>query len=141
MVGWRNRDYGTCPMDTATMSSTREIQLPRAADAAGRARGFLRGQVGDRLGAGARANAELVVSELVTNAVVHGKGVITLKLELAGDSLRVEVVDEGAGAAPAIREQGADDGGGWGLRIVETLALEWGAYEGTTHVWAELAVD
>ena len=29
-------------------------------------------------------------------------------------------------------------GGGQGLRIVQALSLDWGAFEGTTHVWAEL---
>jgi anti-sigma regulatory factor (Ser/Thr protein kinase) len=78
------------------------------------------------------------VSELVNNAVVHGEGRIRLDAELRGEILRVEVVDEGEGTPPAIREQGVADGGGWGLRLVDTLALRWGVYEGSTHVWAEL---
>jgi anti-sigma regulatory factor (Ser/Thr protein kinase) len=82
----------------------------------------------------------VVVSELVTNAFVHGCGRITLNTSLADGTLRIEVVDEGTGNAPTIREEGADDAsGGWGLRIVDTLALNWGAAEGTTHVWADMA--
>jgi len=98
----------------------------------------VREQFGDRMRREALHDAELVVTELVTNAVVHGTGRIVLKTRLAGDRLRLEVVDEGTGNAPAIREQGDGDGGGWGLRIVDRLATDWGAFEGTTHVWADL---
>jgi anti-sigma regulatory factor (Ser/Thr protein kinase) len=81
---------------------------------------------------------QITVSELVTNAIVHGTGHVTLKAGLHGDALRIEVVDQGTGNAPSIREQAEDDTGGWGLRIVDAVALRWGAFEGTTHVWAEL---
>ncbi len=116
-----------------------EIELPRAADAAARARRFMHAQVGGHLSADALSDAQMVVSELVNNAFVHGAGRIVLKTRLSGDSLKIEVVDDGTGKAPAIREQGSDDGGGWGLRIVDTLSLDWGAYEGTTHVWAVIS--
>jgi anti-sigma regulatory factor (Ser/Thr protein kinase) len=80
----------------------------------------------------------LVVSELVTNAVVHGRGAITLRLQRDGEIARGEVVDEGGGFARQIRERGPDDVGGRGLMIVESLSSRWGVYEGTTHVWFEL---
>lgn len=51
--------------------------------------------------------------------------------------VRVEVVDEGQGAAIKIREDGPELGG-WGLRLVDLLTVSWGAYEGTTHVWADI---
>jgi LytS/YehU family sensor histidine kinase len=86
-------------------------------------------------------DAMIVVSELVNNAVVHGEGRITLDLRRTGDRLRVEVVDEGTGEAPAIRQRAqADAVGGWGLHIVGVLSEAWGAHEGTTHVWAEIAL-
>ena len=43
--------------------------------------------------------------------------------------------------APAVRERASDETGGWGLQIVDQLALQWGVLEGTTHVWADLALD
>lgn len=114
------------------------IALPRGPQAASHARWFLRENLPSHLGAAARDNVQMVVSELVNNAFVHGTGDMMLLWELRDDRLRVEVVDEGTGQVPAIREQSARDEGGWGLRIVDTLALEWGAFEGTTHVWADL---
>ena len=42
---------------------------------------------------------------------------------------------------PEIREQPADESGGWGLRIVDEVALQWGCFEGTTHVWVELPLS
>ena len=115
-----------------------EIDLPRDQSAPGLARQQLAARLRNRVGAEALANAAIVVSELVTNAVVHGRGRITLEACLHGDRLRIEVVDEGTGKAPDVREQPENAVGGWGLRIVDTLALDWGAFEGTTHVWAEL---
>lgn len=82
----------------------------------------------------------LTASELVTNALKHGRGAIELRLQRLVDRVRLEVIDEGAGATPAIREVEADGSGGWGLRIVDEVALRWGAFEGTTHVWAELGL-
>src|SRR4051794_27464148 len=49
------------------------------------------------LGPDRLADLALVVSELVTNAVVHGRGTITLKLQHDGDAVRGEVIDEGGG--------------------------------------------
>jgi anti-sigma regulatory factor (Ser/Thr protein kinase) len=78
---------------------------------------------------------QLVVSELVTNAVRYGPGeLITLRLVSGPDGFAGEVVDHGAGLV-AIRDQKWDAGGGLGLPIVEALASEWGVYPGSTHVW------
>jgi hypothetical protein len=51
------------------------------------------------------------------------------------------VIDDGQHQVPAGREQASDETGGWGLQIVDQLALQWGVFEGTTHVWADLALD
>ena len=85
-------------------------------------------------------NALLVSSELVSNAYRHGEGEIELRLDVLDDHLRIEVIDEGRDRAPAVREQGPDETGGWGLQIVDQLSLQWGVIEGTTHVWADLAL-
>ena len=120
-------------------SMEQRVELPRGHDAAGIARRFLDAICGDRLDDLAYTNARLIISELVTNAFMHGTGRIFLRLEERDGTLRIEVVDEGSGAVPAIREQPENGVGGWGLRIVDTLSLQWGAFEGTTHVWAEIA--
>src|SRR5579859_5002102 len=54
-----------------------------------------------------------------------------------GEGLRVEVIDQGEGAAVRVRPRRTVEHG-HGLKIVDHLASAWGAHEGTTHVWAEL---
>ena len=82
----------------------------------------------------------LVSSELVTNAFRHGEGQIELRCNVLADRVRIEVVDQGHGQAPSVREEAPNQTGGWGLHIVDRLALQWGIYEGTTHVWMDLAL-
>ena len=115
----------------------KEIQLPRDRTCAVRARRWLEANAPAHVAGDALDDAKLVATELVENALVHGEGEIRLRLDVLGDRLRIEVTDEGKHAAIKIREQGPQLGG-WGLVLVDRLAAAWGAYEGTTHVWAEL---
>ena len=123
-------------------SAERRFELSRAASAASQARQFV-----DRLlrqqdvADVPRETAQLVTSELVTNALRHGAGKIELRLRLLDAFLRIEVVDQGLGQAPAVRTEAPDESGGWGLRIVDQLSAQWGVFEGTTHVWADVAVS
>ena len=73
----------------------------------------------------------------MTNAVTHGIGVIALRIDLESDGLRVEVSDDGNVALAPSPTPG--DHGGWGLRIVEELADEWGVLKGSTRVWFRLS--
>jgi anti-sigma regulatory factor (Ser/Thr protein kinase) len=117
-----------------------ELDLPRDPTAGAVARRALEQRLAERLEGEALDNAKLVATELANNAVMHGLGEIRLRAELAADRLRLEVVDQGTGEVPGIRTQPLGGPGGWGLRVVEELSEDWGAFEGTTHVWAELAV-
>ena len=92
-----------------------------------------------QLGRDRIVDLSLVVSELVTNAVLHGRGSIMLNIRVDGDGVSGEVVDEGGGFAWGVRERGRDDLNGRGLMIVDALSRRWGINEGTTHVWFELA--
>ena len=80
---------------------------------------------------------ELVVSELVTNAVRHGPGaVITLRLVTEADgAVSGEVVDQGDGVVSIRKQELGQTEGGLGLPIVDTLTSSWGVYPGSTHVW------
>ncbi|WMX44334.1 SpoIIE family protein phosphatase [Streptomyces roseicoloratus] len=84
---------------------------------------------------------ELVVSELVTNAVRHGAAPITLRL-IRGETTVVCEVDDAALVAPHIRHAKASDEGGRGLHISASLADGWGVRyrEDGKTVWAELDV-
>ncbi|MFE0418274.1 ATP-binding protein [Streptomyces tendae] len=73
-------------------------------------------------------DVQLVVSELVTNAIEHGRGRIAMKITEVGGMVKVEVSD--CNPAPAqIRSASHDDLRGRGLMIVATLADSWGVSE------------
>jgi len=115
-----------------------EVQLPRADSASRRARRALRDWCGDHVDADLLTAAEQLVSELATNAYLHGRGEITMCARLDDDRLLVEVIDEGSGFERELRRKDFRQIGGWGLEIVDDIASRWGLHEGTTHVWFEL---
>jgi anti-sigma regulatory factor (Ser/Thr protein kinase) len=115
-----------------------ERQLPRTVDAPMRTRVQLKEWFEAELDQDELNTAKLLASELVTNAVVHGSGEITLRAGLDGGRLLVEVIDEGSGFEREVRQQDFDQLGGLGLHIVDAAASRWGVREGTTHVWFEL---
>jgi anti-sigma regulatory factor (Ser/Thr protein kinase) len=115
-----------------TVSTT----LPRSPGSISDARRLVHAQT-TMLSPQRRADAALMVSELVTNALVHGTGTMTLRIDRKPDGVRVEVADEGLVSIDPSPTPGAH--GGWGLRIVEELADDWGIAEGSTKVWFRLA--
>jgi serine phosphatase RsbU (regulator of sigma subunit)/anti-sigma regulatory factor (Ser/Thr protein kinase) len=83
---------------------------------------------------------ELLVSELVTNAVRYAQGKIGLRLILEG-GLVCEVQD-GSAALPRIRHPGDEDERGRGLQVVSQMAQRWGARRTPSGkvVWCEQAL-
>ena len=137
--------------DTATLIQTLDaavsngvpvtLKLTVDAEAVGLARRFLRDRC-RHWGCNkfTAETAELIVSELVTNAVIHARTPSVLGLRLDTGVLRLEVTDHATGAPnPRNAEPYAE--GGRGLRIVSTLANAWGVEPrpGGKLVWAELA--
>jgi anti-sigma regulatory factor (Ser/Thr protein kinase) len=82
---------------------------------------------------------KLMVSELVTNGIVHGGAADEpITLEVRADTVvRCEVIDHGPGVSLP-----SDHDTGWGLRLVERLAGRWGFTRAPdrTHVWFETAL-
>jgi anti-sigma regulatory factor (Ser/Thr protein kinase) len=70
-------------------------------------------------------DAILLVSEMVTNAIVHGRAPIQLRLRQARDHLLIEV-DDTATAVPRKLRPTASDIHGRGLQLVAMMADEWG---------------
>lgn len=93
--------------------------------------------------------AELLVSELATNAVVHAHGRYRLTLSLENGRLRCAVADEGADLPDASCGESpnadTDAENGRGLLLVDALADRWGSgrVEGGVgkEVWFELDVE
>jgi anti-sigma regulatory factor (Ser/Thr protein kinase) len=86
--------------------------------------------------------AELLSSELVTNAVVHAQSAIELEVTRSRTELRVDVGDVGPGSVqPVAHARPAEAEGGRGLAIVASLADDWGVEEVPTgkSVWFALA--
>lgn len=85
-------------------------------------------------------DAELVVSELVTNALLHGAPPITVSVEVHGTTVRIAVSD-GSRATPVRALARADAMTGRGLSLIAALASDWGVDptpEGKV-VWCELS--
>jgi anti-sigma regulatory factor (Ser/Thr protein kinase) len=88
-------------------------------------------------------DAELVVSELITNAYRHAPVTQSVELELIrrDGGMRIAVAD-GSAVRPLVRELERDrqGGGGWGLRLITALATEWGSedHQGGKRVWVDL---
>jgi anti-sigma regulatory factor (Ser/Thr protein kinase)/uncharacterized protein YbcI len=84
---------------------------------------------------------QLLVSELVTNAVLHADrdadASVTLEVWMANGHVRVEVGDDGPGFVPVARSPDRETGG-WGLVLVEKLATRWGVVSEPSRVWLEL---
>lgn len=124
------------------MSSDDSIALPAGLQAPAHARAWLAertGQVPDLL----VDDAMLVASELVTNALRHGRAPIVLSFAHLPGGFRIAVADEGDDRpAPAVNTPTIDRPTGRGLLIVAATARRWGI---TPHedgpgktVWAEL---
>ena len=84
----------------------------------------------------------LLTSELVTNAVVHGRGPIQLLLVEDGDRLRIEVTDADPRLPDGPGKPADHDESGRGLLILDRLADRWGSHPRPTPpgkvVWFEV---
>lgn len=119
------------------------LELEARHQAVGRARAFVAALL-DRWGfATLGPDASLVTSELVSNAVIHARTPIELRVLPLADGLRIEVRDSteyGIAPAPAGQPLAAR---GLGLQVVAKLAARWGVDpvpDGKT-VWAELTTS
>jgi two-component sensor histidine kinase len=124
------------------------LLIPGGPDSARLARRTVLERVGPRLDSETAYSVGLVISELVTNSVVHagvGPGrYLRVSVGAVKDRLLVAVSDRGSETVPRLREAAAGDAAtGLGLRVVDRIARSWGvARDGTgrTQVWCELAL-
>jgi DNA-binding NarL/FixJ family response regulator len=115
-----------------------DLELPAAPSSPRRARAWVRDLLSADDGA-LVSSVELLVSELVTNAVVHAESAPRIEIHLGRDAVRVAVLDDD----PALPRQRAPDEarpGGRGLRLVESISDRWGAErsDGGKVVWFEI---
>jgi anti-sigma regulatory factor (Ser/Thr protein kinase) len=125
---------------SATAARTAATRLPIDVTSPRRARHFLRERLHEWGLLEFADSAELMVSELVTNAIVHAHSASMLVARADGGTLRVEVEDWGRGVC-TMRNPDTEAASGRGLRFVDALAHRWGTAStprGKT-VWFELA--
>jgi anti-anti-sigma regulatory factor/anti-sigma regulatory factor (Ser/Thr protein kinase) len=88
--------------------------------------------------------AVLVANELVTNAVVHARTELRLRLELRGDWLHIAVRDNNPRLLHLVTVPDPEAEGGRGLWVIEQLARAWGVLpqaDGGKIVWCTLKLD
>jgi hypothetical protein len=124
----------TSALDTGKV---RTWQLPQQPAAVAGARRMAGEQVAAWGLAEATFTTELIVSELVTNAIRYGDSPITLRL--IRDSTLICEVSDGSSTAPHLRRARVFDEGGRGLLLVAQISERWGSRQTPTGkiIWAE----
>jgi len=122
------------------MAAELDISIPRSREAGQFARNAI-ASIADWLPADKAHDLNLVVSELVNNAVEHGTGQIAVLIHALPHRIAGSVWDDGVGfTAPASATQDNTPSNGWGLSIVDQLTHRWGVERDPTRVWFELVI-
>lgn len=106
-----------------------DLRLPPETASAGIARRSIRAALEGSVVDETIADVELLVSELVTNSVLHGPSTRPIEIHMRKDDsgLEGEVVDAGRGFDPgAVRKPPRTAEKGWGLFLVQRVADRWG---------------
>ena len=120
-----------------------QVTVPAGPAAPAAARRALTRWLSTRVTNGLLSDAPLIVSELVTNSLRHAgledAAAVRVSAALADGVLRIEVQDGGTNGSVVRRTPNRDQGGGFGLNIIDALAMRWGVERsGGTRVWVEL---
>jgi len=134
--------HEVCRLHTAVIDDAK-ARFRAAPDAPFAARRFLAGLLGRRP-YGNRVNphdAQLVVSELATNAVIHAGTPFSVGVRYDGSAVRISVQDWSS-TQPIMRENNPHALSGRGLRLIAMVSRAWGIDYGPDGktVWAELAL-
>ena len=116
------------------------LRLPWSLGSPAAARRHLYNELAGWASDGSVDAAVLLVSELVTNAVVHGHPELLLTVKVTDSLLRVEVID-GSPHLPVRRRSATLTNTGRGILLLDRLADRWGVDRSTHHgkmVWFEL---
>jgi anti-sigma regulatory factor (Ser/Thr protein kinase) len=118
-----------------------ELVLVAEPVAARQARSWMSALAQGVVGARRLSDLELVLTEVVTNAVRHGTpgGALRVAATPKPAFLCVQVTDDGPGLVPNPGAMASDEHGGFGLFIVERLTRRWGVTRENrqTRVWFE----
>ena len=129
----------------ASVSLDGGAQVPHRIDSVPAARAFLAKLLkGWDISDAVIDDASLLTTELLTNAVVHGTGVVDLGIEVSDGVLHVGVHDDGT-ERPEVCDVSTDSVGGRGIWMVQSIAQNWGSEpshgdEPGKTVWFELTI-
>jgi anti-sigma regulatory factor (Ser/Thr protein kinase) len=129
-------------IESASMTDRFEHNFPCTSDTPAKVRALLRNLLATWAIDDLTPTAELLTTELVTNAVRHAHSPITVRAFRRATVLRVEV-DDSSAQPPVLRRADPCSKGGRGLMVVAAMASEWGTIpqrNGKT-VWFELDVS
>jgi anti-sigma regulatory factor (Ser/Thr protein kinase) len=122
-----------------------EVAILRDLRAPGVARTVVARCLADHVASSVLDNAQLLVSELVSNSVLHSGAPegdqVVVRVHLWPDACRLEVEDQGCDGVIAVRSPDRAAGSGMGLKLVQMLSQRWGVIrppDGPTCVWAQL---
>jgi serine/threonine-protein kinase RsbW len=120
-----------------------EADLPATSEAPQRARRVVRNALSGLMSAAYLHEAALMVSELVTNSLIHSGAragdLLHVAIDTSHETARVAVTDPGPGFDPTSSVTSAETERGRGLGIVESLSWRWGVEPGPpTEVWFEV---
>ena len=139
-----NNSTGDAP--NPALGKLAEIALPAGSGAPGAARMVTKHCLRGLVAHGILDDAELLVSELVANSVVHGEldagDTVLVSIYLAANMLRLEIDNPGTVGVVERAPRPADEPrrGGFGLELVDMLAARWGVSRSdSTNVWFELS--
>jgi len=122
--------------------SADSLTLPAQAESVCKARRFVRQRLLELSAEAATDDAETLVSELATNAVLHARTEYTIRVTRSNGMIRVRVHDLSA-VLPRQRHYGTDSTTGRGIRLVTALAVDWGVdpEDPGKAIWFDLAAD
>jgi len=126
----------------ASFDACVDVRLPHSVRAPGLARDAL-AALQARLTPDRYSDLRLLVSELVSNSVIHGTPgeAVHLRVGVKDDVAQVEVEDPGTGFTVPAGPRHADDESGRGLVIVASLADRWGVTSTRpTRVWFQMGL-
>lgn len=127
--------------DTGARRATATLALPPELGSVGKARRFVAAQCEvEQVSPPRRHDVLLLTSELVTNAVLHGRSEVCVEVVVEREVLRVSVLDENSRRPlPVSEDENALDGRG--LALVDAVAARWGVEDRPSGkaVWFELA--
>jgi len=136
---------GGSPLELGDPSWPVSIPIQGGRGAPGAARSLVLSRLDGELAGARLLDVALIVSELVTNSVLHADvgphQSLTVDLELFGDRLRITVTDPGSPLEPQLLAPSPGTPGGLGLRLVDQLSTAWGVGHdpvGTTQVWCDI---